>query len=104
MSKYDTLWNHIKKIGEPTLQLSFSEIYDILGFELDHSFLKYKKELTQYGYQVGKISLKVKTVKFNKVDNWLDHYNSNKLPNYFIPMQLTTLVELPLMFKIKQRG
>jgi hypothetical protein len=38
-----------------------------LGFEIDHSFLNYKKELTEYGYQVGKISLKGKTVIFNKI-------------------------------------
>ena len=68
MSKYDALWEHIQKIGEPSLQLSFSEIHNILGIEIDHAFLKYKKELNEYGYQVGKISLKAKTVIFNKVD------------------------------------
>lgn len=31
-------------------------------------FLKYKKELTEYGYEVGKIPMKEQTVIFNKVD------------------------------------
>ena len=29
--------------------------------------LKYKKELTDYGYQVGKISMKEQTVIFNRM-------------------------------------
>lgn len=68
MSKYQALWEYIQKTGEPSLKLSFDQIHDILGIEIDHSFLNYKKELTQYGYQVGKISLKEKTVFFNKLD------------------------------------
>jgi len=44
------------------------EIKDIAGIPLDHSFLNYKKELTEYGYQVGKISMKEQTVIFNKMD------------------------------------
>jgi hypothetical protein len=68
MSKYDALWEYIQKADVSSLKLSFSEIHDILGIEINHSFLKYKKELTQYGYQVGKISLKEKTVVFNKID------------------------------------
>jgi hypothetical protein len=67
MSKYNTLWEFVGKKEETTFQLSFEEIQDILGFEIDHSFLNYKKELTEYGYQVGKISLKGKTVIFNKI-------------------------------------
>jgi len=34
---------------------------------IDHSFLNCKKELLNYGYKVGKISLKGKTVDFEKV-------------------------------------
>lgn len=49
------------------MKLSFAEIHDVLGFEIDHSFLTYKKELIQYGYQVGKISLKEQTVIFNQI-------------------------------------
>ena len=67
MSKYNALWEFIQKDGKPNIQLSFNEIHDITGIEIDHSFLNYKKELNQYGYQVGKISLKGKTVLFNKI-------------------------------------
>jgi len=68
MSKYDRLWEHIRDKGEPSLMLTFDEIKEVAGVDLDHSFLNYKKELTQYGYQVGKISLKGKTVVFGKTD------------------------------------
>jgi len=33
---------------------------------IDHLFLNFKKELTNYGYQVGKISMKEKSVSFEK--------------------------------------
>jgi hypothetical protein len=46
--------------------LSFDEIKSIAGIEIDHSFLNYKKELVQYGYQIGKILLKEKTVLFRQ--------------------------------------
>ena len=68
MSKYNALWEYIQMNGSPTMKLSFAEIHDIAGIEIDHSFLNYKKELCQYGYQVGKISLKEETVIFNKID------------------------------------
>ena len=67
MSKYTALWGYVQKNGSPSMKLSFDEIHDVAGIEVDHSFLKYKKELTQYGYQVGKISLKEQTVIFNKI-------------------------------------
>lgn len=67
MSKYNFLWEYIKKDGSPSIKLSFAEIHDAAGIEIDHSFLNYKKELLEYGYQVGKISLKEKTVIFNKI-------------------------------------
>ena len=38
----------------------------IAGVPLDHSFLKYKKELCNYGYEVSKISMKEQTVHFSK--------------------------------------
>ncbi len=66
MSKYDTLWAYIQQSGEPRLRLTFDEISEIAGVPLDHSFLKYKKELLEYGYDVGKISMKAKTVLFTK--------------------------------------
>ncbi len=66
MSKYEALWKYIKKENRQTLLLSFDEIKSIIGIEIDHSFLKYKKELLDYGFSVGKISLKNKTVEFHK--------------------------------------
>lgn len=70
MSKYNLLWKHIKKNGGDSLKLSFEEIKDIAGIAIDHSFLNYKKELLEYGYEVGKISLKDKTVFFKRlIDN-----------------------------------
>lgn len=67
MSKYNALWEHVKKDGRQSFKLTFDEIQDIAGIPIDHSFLKYKKELEEYGYQVGKISMKEKTVIFNKI-------------------------------------
>jgi len=67
MSKYNDLWEYVQKNGNLSMKLSFDEIHDIIGMDIDHSFLNYKNELTQYGYQVGKISLKEKTVVFNKI-------------------------------------
>lgn len=67
MSKYDTLWEYVQKKGEQSFKLTFEEIQNIAGIPIDHSFLKYKKELTEYGYEVGKISMKEQTVIFNKM-------------------------------------
>lgn len=68
MSKYDSLWKYVQKNGSQSLKLTFEEIENIAGIPLDHSFLKYKKELTEYGYQAGKISMKEKTVIFIKLE------------------------------------
>ena len=68
MSKYDSLWEYIQKNGGSSFKMTFEEIQNIAGIPIDHSFLNYKKELTEYGYQVGKISMKEKTVIFNKVE------------------------------------
>lgn len=68
MSKYDPLWDFIKQNGDPSIKLSFDKIQTIVGIKIDHSFLTYKKELLQYGYEVEKISLKEKTVIFKKVN------------------------------------
>lgn len=67
MSKYDPLWEYIQKKGESPLTLTFEEIRQIAGIPIDHSFLNFKKELTQYGYQVRKISMKGQTVLFDKI-------------------------------------
>jgi hypothetical protein len=66
MSKYEQLWQHLKNDGRSPLRLTFNEIEAVLGFPIDHSFLTYKKEAVQFGYQVGKISKKEKTVLFEK--------------------------------------
>ncbi len=67
MGKYGALWKYVKNNGSQSFKLSFEEIQNIAGIPIDHSFLKYKKELTEYGYQVGKISIKEQTVIFNKM-------------------------------------
>ncbi|MBP0956276.1 MAG: hypothetical protein J5997_02800 [Oscillospiraceae bacterium] len=69
MSKYDPLWNYIKENCTDKIKLGFAEIENIIGMPIDHSFLKFKKELLQYGYKVVKISMKEQTVKFEKVEN-----------------------------------
>ena len=66
MSKYDALWAWIKENGTDSFQLTFAEIEQIAGLPIDHSFLTYKKELMDYGYQVGKASMKEQTVFFQK--------------------------------------
>lgn len=69
MSKYNALWEYVKKNGEQSLTLTYDEIKDIAGVPIDHSFLNYKKELFEYGYEVGKISMKEKTVNFLKIED-----------------------------------
>ena len=64
MSKYDPLWKYIQETGGQSIKLTFEEIGQIAGIAIDHSFLRYKKELIHYGYQVGKISMKEQTVTF----------------------------------------
>lgn len=66
MSKYNKLWEYIEKCNTQHLVLTFEEINSIAGVPLDHSFLKYKKELLEYGYKVEKISMKEKKVSFIK--------------------------------------
>ena len=66
MSKYDSLWKWIKENGEDRIKLTFAEIEQFSGIPIDHSFLKYKGELLEYGYQVGKISMKAETIAFEK--------------------------------------
>ncbi len=57
--------DEIEKSGKKQLTLTFAEIGEIAGVPLDHSFLKYKKELC--GYEVTKISMRAKTVLFTEV-------------------------------------
>lgn len=67
MSKYNLLWEYVGKNGSPSFQMTFEEIQNITGIPIDHSFLRYKKELIEYGYQVGKISMKEQTIIFHKI-------------------------------------
>ncbi len=67
MSKYDPLWKYIQANGSDSFKLTYAEIEEIAGLPIDHSFLMYKKELLEYGYKVGKISMKEKTVAFEKI-------------------------------------
>lgn len=66
MSKYAPLWEYVKGQQGPVLTLTFDRIQQIAGIPIDHSFLTYKKELLAYGWQVGKISMKGRTVRFEK--------------------------------------
>lgn len=68
MSKYDSLWRYVRERGERSFLLTFEEIGTIAGVPIDHSFLKYKSELAEYGYRVGKISMKEQTVAFSRID------------------------------------
>ncbi|MDR1180580.1 MAG: hypothetical protein LBL13_01180 [Bacteroidales bacterium] len=67
MSKYDSLWKYLDNRGEMQIKLTFEEIKTVAGFDIDHSFLTYKKEAKEYGYEVGKISLKEKHITFNRI-------------------------------------
>ncbi len=66
MSKYQPLWEYVAKTNAYPLKMSFEDIFSVLGFSIDHSFLTYKKETANYGFVVKKISLKEKTVLFDR--------------------------------------
>lgn len=68
MSKYEPLWNYVVNNNSNSLELSFDDVKNILGYEIDHSFLNYKKELEAQGYII-KISLKNKTINIKKASN-----------------------------------
>lgn len=67
MSKYDKLWKWIRENGGDDFKLSYAKIEKIARVPIDHSFLKYKKELADYGFEVKKISMKEQTVAFRKL-------------------------------------
>lgn len=67
VSKYEPLWQWISRTSGDTVMLTFSEIERILGFPVDHSFLNAKKELRDYEWQTGKISIKNETVTFERI-------------------------------------
>ena len=66
MSKYLPLWEYVSKRNDESFSLSFDEVEALLGFPVDHSFLTYKKELSDYGAKVEKISVKERRVLFIK--------------------------------------
>lgn len=67
ISKYQPLWRHLQSYKDNTFRMSFDEIKAVLGFDIDHSFLNGKKEAAQFGFSVGKISIKQEIVIFNRV-------------------------------------
>lgn len=64
MSKYDQLWQYIANNENGAFELTFEQIEKM---PLDHSFLRYKKELSDYGFKVEKISMKNQLVQFAKL-------------------------------------
>ncbi|MGN0742345.1 MAG: hypothetical protein ACI4L8_06830 [Candidatus Fimadaptatus sp.] len=68
MSKYDALWEYVRRSAGRTLELTFEEIRSIAGLPIDHSFLKYKRELEGYGCRVEKVSLKEQKVAFTRLE------------------------------------
>ena len=47
--------------------MTYTQIKELAGVPIDHSFLSFKKEFLDYGYNVVKISMKEETVAFEKV-------------------------------------
>lgn len=58
----------MRERGEQSFGLTFEEIQHIAGIPIDHSFLRYKKKLAEYGYQVEKISMKEQAVALQRLD------------------------------------
>lgn len=67
MSKYDALWRCVAACDAPELKLDFAQIEGIAGVPIDHSFLRYKRELTALGWEVERISLKEGWVRFRRI-------------------------------------
>jgi len=67
MSKYDPLWSYIQKKPGNSYMITFDEVKHVLGFEIDHSFLNFKKELKSYGFEIAKISLRDRTISYKKI-------------------------------------
>lgn len=98
MSKYNPLWSRVGKSKEVSLQLSFEEIEEVLGFPVDHSFLKYKKELSAYGWSVQIISMKKKTVLFHRQKGWylkFTHWNTGSVIHKTRVIQNCTALRIP---------
>ena len=68
MRKHDALRESIRERGQPRLTLFFDAVEELARVPLDRSFLSGKKELTAYGYAVGRISMKNRTVRCIKAE------------------------------------
>ena len=64
---HDVVLERAQKVGDFSKINNEFEIEKAAGPPIDHSFLHYKKELPDYGFEVKKISLKNKTVKFHQL-------------------------------------
>ena len=64
MSKYDPLWERVRAQPGQEFTMTFDQVRGVFGFDIDHSFLSFKKELLAHGWPVAKISLKNKAVAF----------------------------------------
>ncbi len=60
------LWAYLGETEKDEIALSFEEIGQICGVPVDHSFLRYKHELTEYGYTVKKICMKETRIVFER--------------------------------------
>ena len=67
MSKYQLLWQYIATSTKDTFTLTFEQMEEIAKTPMDHSFLQYKKELKDFGWKTGKISMKNRTVAFERI-------------------------------------
>ena len=69
MSKYKTLWDYVQKKGDMPLKLTFDEIKDITGAEIDHSFPKWTiPTYILYGEKDNLTSYKTMSELANKVN------------------------------------
>lgn len=102
MSKYDLLWRYLKDNNKEKYKLSYEEIKSIIGFDLDHSFLTYKKELNEFGYKVKKISMK-KIYNFWKNNmKILEIINREKIVNTLVEIWEDSVIHTHLFLHIKK--
>ena len=66
MRKYDALWAYIQGLNEEKPILRFADVEKNCRYTVGSFFFDVQKELAQYGYAVGKISMKSQTVLFIK--------------------------------------
>lgn len=67
MSKYTPLWDWIGEHGTAHFQLTFSEIENIAGLPIDHSFLSYKKELRGKSSQPKNEAVQIFLFRFPRI-------------------------------------